>query len=32
MARRYGKLGWFGAGIALSIIVHQALALVIEGV
>lgn len=28
MARRYGRTGWFGAGVVLSIIVHQSLALV----
>ena len=27
MARRYGRIGWFGSGIAVSIVVHQALAL-----
>jgi ZIP family zinc transporter len=26
MARRYGKMAWFGAGIGLSIAVHQLLA------
>jgi ZIP family zinc transporter len=31
MARRYGQMGWFSAGIALSIVVHQALAFVIRG-
>lgn len=31
MARRYGKMHWFGAGIALSIVVHQLLALAITG-
>ena len=29
MARRYGKMVWFGAGIVLSVAVHQILALVI---
>jgi ZIP family zinc transporter len=29
MARRYGKLAWFGAGLGLSIAVHQVLALVL---
>jgi ZIP family zinc transporter len=29
MARRYGRLAWFGSGLALSVIVHQALALVL---
>jgi ZIP family zinc transporter len=31
MARRYGKMAWFGAGIALSVAVHQLLALAIAG-
>lgn len=31
MARRYGRMRWFGAGIALSVAVHQLLALAIAG-
>jgi ZIP family zinc transporter len=31
MARRYGKLGWFVAGLALSVAAHQFLALAIGG-
>jgi ZIP family zinc transporter len=31
MARRYGRLGWFVAGVALSVAVHQLLALAITG-
>jgi len=31
MARRYGKMSWFAAGIGLSIVVHQLLAQVIAG-
>ena len=31
MARRYGRIGWFGAGLALSIAVHRLLALAIAG-
>lgn len=30
MARRYGKIAWFGAGLALSAVVHQALALLVS--
>jgi ZIP family zinc transporter len=30
MARRYGRPGWFAAGVALSIIVYQLLSLAIE--
>lgn len=26
MARRYGRMAWFGAGLALSVVVHQLLA------
>ena len=29
MARRYGRKTWFGAGVALSVIVHQLLAFLI---
>lgn len=29
MARRYGKMAWFGAGIGLGIVVHQLLAFAI---
>jgi ZIP family zinc transporter len=29
LARRYGRIGWFGAGLVLSLIVHQLLALAI---
>jgi ZIP family zinc transporter len=31
MARRYGKLGWFVAGLALSVVVHRMLAWAIVG-
>jgi ZIP family zinc transporter len=31
MARRYGRLGWFLAGLGLSVIVHRLLAIAIEG-
>ena len=31
MARRYGRIGWFAAGIALSVVVHQLLATVTGG-
>lgn len=31
MARRYGRIGWFGAGVALSVAVHRLLALAIAG-
>lgn len=31
MARRYGRIGWFGAGLAFSIVAHQLLALVTRG-
>jgi ZIP family zinc transporter len=31
MARRYGKLGWFAAGAALSIVAHRLLSLVTIG-
>jgi len=31
MARRYGRMGWFGVGLALSVVVHQLLALVTTG-
>jgi ZIP family zinc transporter len=31
MARRYGRIGWFGAGLALSVAVHRLLALAIAG-
>ena len=32
MARRYGKLGWFAAGFALSVAAHQLLAFLFTGV
>jgi ZIP family zinc transporter len=31
MARRYGRIGWFGAGLALSLVVHRLLALATTG-
>jgi ZIP family zinc transporter len=31
MARRYGKLGWFVAGLALSFVIHTLLARAIVG-
>lgn len=31
MARRYGKLGWFAAGVALSIVTHRLLSLATIG-
>jgi zinc transporter, ZIP family len=31
MARRYERLGWFGAGLTLSIVVHQLLSLATTG-
>lgn len=31
MARRYGRIGWFAAGLALSVIVHRLLAVVTGG-
>jgi ZIP family zinc transporter len=31
MARRYGNIGWFGAGLALSALVHRLLTLAVSG-